>query len=102
MGWTDLSAAADKAIAEFDTADKRSDETAIRYFTWGTTGFPKMCLHSHGYGLAHVTTGGHWLDLEPDDIRWNISDTAWAKAHWSRNLAHGIVEQHYLYIMQVV
>ncbi len=82
-GWTDLSAEVDKASAEFDTADTRSDETAICYFTSGTTGFPKMCLHGHGYGLAHVTTGRYWLDLEPDDIHWNISDTGWAKAAWS-------------------
>ena len=82
-GWTDFSASVDEASAEFDTAETRSDETALCYFTSGTTGLPKMCLHSHGYGLAHLTTGRYWLDLKPNDIHWNISDTGWAKAAWS-------------------
>ena len=82
-GWTDFSAEVNKASTEFDTAKTRSDETALCYFTSGTTGFPKMCMHSHSYGLAHLTTGRYWLDLKPGDIHWNISDTGWAKAAWS-------------------
>jgi len=82
-GWTDFSAEVNKASAEFETAKTRSDETALCYFTSGTTGFPKMCMHSHSYGLAHLTTGRYWLDLKPGDIHWNISDNGWAKAAWS-------------------
>ncbi len=25
----------------------------------------------------------YWLDLTPDDIHWNLSDTGWAKSAWS-------------------
>jgi len=61
-----------------------SDEPSIIYFTSGTTGPPKMVLHTQAsYPLAHIITGKYWLDLRPEDIHWNISDTGWAKAAWS-------------------
>jgi len=33
--------------------------------------------------MGHETTGRFWLDLKPEDLHWNISDTGWAKAAWS-------------------
>ncbi len=42
-------------------------------------------------GAAHAcqlrpgppVTGRFWLDLRPEDLHWNVSDTGWAKAAWS-------------------
>ena len=61
-----------------------ANEPSLLYFTSGTTGYPKMVLHTHAsIGLAHEVTGRFWLDLRPGDLHWNISDTGWAKAAWS-------------------
>lgn len=66
-----------------DYADTRADETAILYFTSGTTGRPKMTAHGFGYPLGHEATGRFWLEAGPEELVWNISDTGWAKAAWS-------------------
>ncbi len=82
-GWVDYQQASDAASGEFATVDTDGEEDALCYFTSGTTGYPKMCIHNHLYGTGHITTGKYWLDLKPDDLHWNLSDTGWAKAAWS-------------------
>lgn len=83
-GWTGYTDAVAAADDRFATADTGSDEEAIVYFTSGTVGFPKMAVHTHAsYPLGHQVTGRFWLDLKPEDLHWNISDTGWAKAAWS-------------------
>jgi len=68
----------------FEGERASADEPALIYFTSGTTGPPKMVLHTQAsYPLAHMITGRYWLDLRPGDIHWNLSDTGWAKAAWS-------------------
>ena len=70
--------------ADFEPAPTRADEPGIIYFTSGTTGPPKMVLHTQAsYGLGHRVTGEQWLCCKPDDVHWNLSDTGWAKAAWS-------------------
>lgn len=68
-GWTDYQAAKRAASPEFETVDTAADEDALCYFTSGTTGFPKMTVHGHGYAPGHKTTGRYWLDLRPGDLR---------------------------------
>lgn len=82
-GWIDYGQAVEAASSTFETADTKAGDEAMCYFTSGTTGFPKMTVHGHGYALCHETSGRYWLDLGPDDLHWNISDTGWAKAAWS-------------------
>ena len=83
-GWIFYEEALGKASDRFETAKTRSDDNCIVYFTSGTTGFPKMALHTHAsYPIGHIPTGKFWLDLKPEDLHWNISDTGWAKAAWS-------------------
>ena len=81
--WLNYDAVVEAASAEFEAADTAFSEDALCYFTSGTTGYPKMTIHCHGYGLAHTITGKYWLDLRADDLHWNISDTGWAKAAYS-------------------
>ncbi len=82
--WIYYTEAVEKASDRFDNVTTRSDDNCLVYFTSGTVGFPKMALHTHSsYPIGHQTTGKFWLDLKPDDLHWNISDTGWAKAAWS-------------------
>jgi acyl-coenzyme A synthetase/AMP-(fatty) acid ligase len=83
-GWLFYTDAVAAASDDFETAKTRSDDNCIVYFTSGTTGFPKMALHTHAsYPIGHQVTGRYWLDLREDDMHWNVSDTGWAKAAWS-------------------
>ena len=82
-GWIDYERGVATQSVAFETVDSAATDEAMCYFTSGTTGYPKMCLHAHSYALAHQTTGRYWLDLKPDDLHWNCSDTGWAKAAWS-------------------
>ena len=83
-GWVAYDAAMATASETFTPALTRSADPAIIYFTSGTTGGPKMVLHTQAsYPLAHLVTGKYWLDLQPGDLHWNLSDTGWAKAAYS-------------------
>jgi acetyl-CoA synthetase/medium-chain acyl-CoA synthetase len=83
-GWHSYQDVLNSGSDGFEGERTRSDDPAILYFTSGTTGYPKMVLHTHAsYPIGHTITGKFWLDLGPDDVHWNLSDTGWAKAAWS-------------------
>ena len=82
--WTDFDTGVGAAPEDFEPEPTFSDDPGIIYFTSGTTGPPKMVLHTQAsYGMGHRVTGELWLDLRPGDVHWNLSDTGWAKAAWS-------------------
>ncbi|XP_013400062.1 acyl-coenzyme A synthetase ACSM3, mitochondrial [Lingula anatina] len=83
-GWFGLSHLMEGGSTEHKCIDSLSSDPMTLFFTSGTTGLPKMVEHTHAsYGMAHVITGKYWLDLTPEDIHWNMSDTGWAKSAWS-------------------
>lgn len=63
-----------------------STDTLFLFFTSGTTSKPKLVMHPHHYPVGHLTTM-YWLDLQPDDVHYNISSPGWAKFLWSSFIA---------------
>lgn len=83
-GWHSFEEVIASGAADASPERTRSDDPAILYFTSGTTGYPKMVLHTQSsYPIGHFVTGKFWLGLTPEDLHWNLSDTGWAKAAWS-------------------
>ncbi len=60
------------------------DETALMFFTSGTTGNPKMAAHKHTYALGHYVTARYWHCCERDGLHLTISDTGWGKSLWGK------------------
>ncbi len=60
------------------------DETALMFFTSGTTGNPKMAAHKHTYGLGHFVTAKYWHCCEREGLHLTISDTGWGKSLWGK------------------
>ena len=60
------------------------DETALMFFTSGTTGNAKMAAHKHTYGLGHFVTAKYWHCCEKDGLHFTISDTGWGKSLWGK------------------
>ncbi|MCQ2532025.1 MAG: AMP-binding protein [Saccharofermentans sp.] len=84
--WLDF----DKGIEECSDVFERPEdcscgnEPMVMFFTSGTTGYPKMALHSHLYALGHITTAKHWHNVDPNGLHFTISDTGWGKALWGK------------------
>jgi acyl-coenzyme A synthetase/AMP-(fatty) acid ligase len=83
-GWESYEALMGRARVQLAHPHNASSDPMMIYFTSGTTGYPKMVLHTHAsYPIGHVITGKFWLDNGPDDLHWTISDTGWAQAAWT-------------------
>ena len=55
------------------------------FFSSGTTGMPKMVVHTYEYPLGHLFTGVYWHDLQETDLHLTVADTGWGKAVWGKS-----------------
>ena len=60
------------------------DDPMLMLFTSGTTGYPKMAMHSYKYALGHYVTAKYWHLCEQDGLHFTISETGWGKALWGK------------------
>lgn len=68
---------------EAEAADTLADDDLFYFFTSGTTGMPKVVVHTHfTYPVGHLTTAA-WIGLKKGDLHYNISQPGWAKFFWS-------------------
>ena len=86
-GWSNFDEKMDKVSRELsqeEVGKTRSSDPMLIYFTSGTTGHPKMVLHTHSYPLGHEVTAKFAQALTKYDLHWTISETGWAKAAWGK------------------
>ena len=85
-GWHDFDSEYPLFSGKFEREENASsgDETALMFFTSGTTGNPKMAAHKHTYALGHYVTAKYWHCCERDGLHLTISDTGWGKSLWGK------------------
>ena len=85
-GWLDFDAEVEKQSDVFE----RTEDTAcgsdpmLMFFTSGTTGYPKIAVHSYKYALGHYVTARYWHWVQPGGLHFTISETGWGKALWGK------------------
>jgi len=85
-GWFDFDSDYQLYTGKFHRPDDVSEgrEPMVAFFTSGTTGYPKLAMHSHLYALGHFVTAKYWHCVERDGLHLTISDTGWGKALWGK------------------
>ena len=81
-GWVSLNEVF-KENTSAEAATSKSDDNLFYFFTSGTTGMPKVVVHTHyTYPLGSFTTSS-WVGMKAGDVHYNISQPGWAKFFWS-------------------
>jgi acetyl-CoA synthetase len=88
----DYPAPVSSQITNLDGMEKtKSTDPMLIFFSSGTTGEPKMVVHTQSYALGHIVTARFWHDLRPNDLHFTVSDTGWGKAAWGKLFGQWII-----------
>ncbi len=93
-GWHNFNEEYSLYTGKFDRDENSScgDDAMLMYFTSGTTGNPKLAMHSYKYPLGHFITAKYWHCVIPDGLHLTISDSGWAKAAWGKMYGQWLCE----------
>ena len=83
-GWTSFDAGLEGQSEQLERVENDCDDPMVMFFSSGTTGYPKLAVHSFTYPLGHIVTARWWQNVSPDGIHFTISDTGWGKALWGK------------------
>lgn len=84
-GWNNFDAEVEAFPDTFERPEGMSiDDPMLMYFTSGTTGHPKIAVHSYAYPLGHIITARFWHNVDPNGLHFTVSDTGWGKAVWGK------------------
>ena len=85
-GWHDFNEEYSLFSRRYVRADDApcGDDPMLMLFTSGTTGYPKMAMHSYKYALGHYVTARYWHLCERNGLHFTISETGWGKALWGK------------------
>ena len=83
-GWVSFDSEMDKYPETMERIPNHVDDDMLLYFTSGTTGYPKMVMHSQYYSLAHLMTAKHWHNLNDESLHLTISESGWGKCMWGK------------------
>ena len=85
-GWHDFNAEYGLFSRRYTRAEDApcGDDPMLMFFTSGTTGYPKIAVHSYKYALGHYVTARYWHWVQPGGLHFTISETGWGKALWGK------------------
>ncbi|MCF0238815.1 MAG: AMP-binding protein, partial [Sphaerochaetaceae bacterium] len=80
--------------AEFkrESTSPCGDDPMLMFFTSGTTGYPKIAVHSYKYALGHYMTARYWHLVQENGVHFTMSETGWAKALWGKFFGQWLCE----------
>ena len=83
-GWLNFNSEMEQYPDTLTRVPTQVDDGMLLYFTSGTTGNPKMVLHSHYYAIYHIPTAHQWHCVDPGGLHLTVSETGWGKAGWGK------------------
>jgi acetyl-CoA synthetase len=83
-GWLNFDEELAKQDGSWERVPTTKDDPMLLYFTSGTTGFPKMVVHTMAYPLGHIVTARYWHNAHANDLHLTVSESGWMKCVWGK------------------